>query len=409
VLRLIQLLALLLCMVIGLVVPTMARGTIGNTSLSLDYPRQVNTPVYVGETTQVRYCTNVGSTTIPDNTPQGITSTIQVVGANTILDVNVVLSVTHDRMGDIGLFLSDGKDRITLIDRPNGGNCTGDNLDDNIADDEGALAFENSCSNSSPAYVPGQNYRAGDPASNSLLATYDQRTTGGDWTLNAQDRRNEREGQLRQWCLEFTIPDSTPTPTPSPTSTPVPPSPTPTHTPTEPPLPTNTSTPTPTNTPQFTPTPTATPTITPTPDPGTRSIYLSSTTRQAIAGNCQSFENETALPNNSINEARSTRPLCRGQLFIGAHNLPDDQEDIFRFMVGEGEAGLYRFELDVPDINLSLRLYDDEVNELAASTNPDIQDEAFGLQLEAGTYFVRVYRADEQSSEQNYRLRTILP
>lgn len=139
-------------------------------------------------------------------------------------------------------------------------------------------------------------------------------------------------------------------------------------------------------------------------------MYLSLANRNTIAGNCQSVEDETAFPNNSIGAARQSRPLCTGLPFRGKHNIADDREDIYRLeMTGSGSVTI---NLNVPDINLSLRLYRDENNqavEIAASTNPNTEDESITINLDAGTYFVRVYRPDNNISEQEYVITTTLP
>ena len=429
------------------------------------------------------YCSGAVNSAIPDDNNGGISNSIVITQNDTIVDVNVLLSITHTWVGDLRVRVTDGNNTRTLFNQPGGTlTCNGDNIDDNLADDEAPATqtFQDHCIDGASAYTPGAAYRAGSPPSGSHLSVFDTTDTSGTWTLEVSDLDPGDTGTLNSWCLEFTVAGPTPTATntPLPTNTPTPttthtptatvantstatptattepptftatatvthtpteaPTLTPTHTstavpptatvtrtppskatftpttepsvtatPTEPPIPTNTPTATPTNTPEVPPTSTPTPTITPTPDPDTRYSYGTLMMRGFAAGDCQSVENESLFPNNTIGEARSTRPLCRAQAFQGIHDT-ENREDIFRFVVGTGEAGLYRVALDVPDINLSLRLYDDEVNEVAFSTNPDAQDEQFELDLTPGTYFVRVYRADEVISTQPYIL-TIMP
>lgn len=380
--RFIPFLALLCGMAMVLTVPTMARGTTTPHSLATTAD-----PATVNGGGVLEVCSPLGNTPIPDDNGTGITSVINVGEASQILDLNVRLSITHSFVGDLYISLTNNGTTRYLLDRPWGGNCNGDNLDDIYSDDEATLWIEQDCSYNGPAYIAGESYYSGEESEVDQLAVFDNRSTAGEWVLNVQDRNNNDIGALRQWCVQFTIPGPTPTPT---------------ATPTEPPLPTETPTPTPTSTPNVPPTVTPTPTATRTPNPDTRYMYLSSALRGAITGNCQSVENEEGFPNNTIGEARATRPLCNDRPFQGVHNTADNREDIFRLDIAEGAAGLYRFALDVPDINLSLRLYDTNVEELNASTNPATEDEQFEETLSAGTYFVRIYRADEAISEQPY-------
>lgn len=394
-------LAILVCIVVALTTPTMANGiptaprasSIRHPMNDPIPPASVPASVVLG---MVQYCSAVENFPIPDepdpdSSDAGVTSTISIADEATILDVNVVMSMSHSYMGDIRIFLSDGTDRRLILRRPAGGagsgSCSGNDLDGNIADDEATLSFENNCSDVSPAYNPGGAYLTGDPPSTNALAVYNGRSTARNWTLNVQDGGSGGLGTFESWCLQFTVANGTATPTP-----------------TEPPLPTETPTPTATATLVASATPTATPTITPTPRPDIRYTYLSATLRNAIGGTCQTVEDEVLFPNNTISEARTTRAICREQPFTGKHNTPENREDIFRLDIGDAEAGSYRFDLDVPDINLSLRLYNTEVEELAVSTNPDSQDEGFEVTLLPGSYFVRIYRADEQPSESPYIL-----
>lgn len=386
-------LAMLLCMAAVLAVPTLANN-IPSTPLASEMRPHLNaTPTPIAEVTgqgMVQYCSAVENFPIPDEPDPdsydaGVTSTISIADEATILDVNVVMSVSHTYMGDVRIFLSDGTDRRVILRRPIGGGgpatCSGNDLDDNIADDEAKLSFEDNCSDVSPAYFSGAAYQTGDPASTNALAVYNGRNTANDWTLNIQDGGKGGLGTFRSWCLQFTVATAPATPTP-----------------TEPPLPTETPTPTATTSPVASATPTATPL------PDTQYTYLSAALRNASGGDCHSIEDELLFPNNTIGEARDTRPMCKDRPFTGKHNTPENREDIFRLDIGATQSGSYRFTLDVPDINLSLRLYNTNVDEVAVSTNPDVQDESFEVSLTPGSYFVRVYRVDDNTSEIPYTL-----
>ncbi len=350
-----------------------------------------------GATREVVYCSAIENFPIPDENSTGVTSTIAITDDSVILDVNVVLSVSHDYMGDVRVYLSDGQDDVMVIRRPAGGNgpasCSGNNLDDNIADDEAVPSFEEDCSDVSPAYKPGAAYRTGDPPSNSALAVYDGRTITGDWTLNVQDGGGGGTGTLRSWCLNITVPDESPTPTA-----------------TIPPLPTHTPTATASATPQVPPTQTPTPTPTVTPLPGTQYVYTSLILQRFAARDCMSIEDESLYPNDSIEAALLNPPLCVALALSGTHAIPGEgaaREDIYRLELDHSTA--ITVALDVPDINLNLEVYDSNVVQIGRSANPGSEDESIGLTLTEGTYFVRVYRADATVSGQTYTLTADLP
>lgn len=440
----------------------------------------------------VTYCSDPVNLSIPDNNTSGVNHSIVITQNNTIADVNVVLSITHSWVGDLRVRLTHGSPQITLLNdvvSTNGTNCDGNNINDNVVDDEATDAFENSCSDDpDPAYPPGNAYRGGDPPSNTLLAGYDGTNASGNWILNVSDLRSGDTGVLNLWCLEFTFEDPTPTPTNTtvpptntptrtptrtatvtstsvpptqtpthtatatptrtpthtatatrtatptrtvtptrtatatrtptntPTTTPLPPTFTPTRTPTIPPkatstptkvpLPTNTPTPTATATPEVPPTVTPTPTP---PPPGTQFTYASLIFTRFAALNCQSAEDESVNPNNSVNDAQISPPLCNGQPFRGKHNIVDDREDIYQIEVrGSGNTPV-TVDLDVPNINLNLYLYSSDITEIDASTNSGTQDERISATLAPGTYYLRIYRPDANISQEDYVITTNLP
>lgn len=132
--------------------------------------------------------------------------------------------------------------------------------------------------------------------------------------------------------------------------------------------------------------------------------------RQYAPRNCINTENENLYPNNSADDAILSPPLCVPGTFTGKHDVPGEggvREDIYRIELTG--SGTLRITLDVPDINLNLRLYDENVSEIAFSANPGTQDESLSASVGAGTYFVRVYRSDANISAQPYILTTTFP
>lgn len=413
-LRYTKFLVILLCMAAALAVPTVARGTIVNEISSLtpsDTPDEgVATDSAGGN--QIEVCSGPLNIAIPDNNTTGINHTINVPTSGTIVDANILLSVTHNYVGDLVIRVTKDSNSALLIDRPFFEECSGNDIDDNISDDEASASFEGDCQSGgggTQAYTPGASYYSLEENDNPL-EIFDSMNSNGNWTINVQDRSRNTAGALQRWCVQLTLsePPATPTNTPVPTSTPT--TAPPTATATKEPLPTNTPTPTATNTPEVPPTVTPTFTPTNTPQPGTQYVYAPLALRNYTPRNCLSVENEAQHPNNSVDDASASPPLCTPGTFTGKHDTAGDggaREDIYRVVVER--SGLLQVALDVPDINLNLRLYDANLAEIAFSANPGTQDESVSIPVATGIYFVRVYRSDANTSTQNYVLTTTVP
>lgn len=455
---------------------------------SLQSENRISQPEMGGDT--ITRCSGPINLAIPDGNAGGVSNNITITDTRIIVDANIIMSISHSYVGDLRVQVTDGDHLRTLFDEPDNGFCNGNNLDDNIADDEASQSFQNNCNSGgggAQAYTAGAAYRAGDPPSNTLLSVYDGTSAAGTWTLNVRDLDSGESGTFNSWCVQLEVGDPTPTPTNTPTNTPIPPTNTPTntsvpptntatntpvpptntptntpeaptHTPTNtevPPTFTPTRTPSPTRTPTNTrtptrtpeptathtgtavpptvtntptatkeplptrtPTPTATntpdvpPTVTPTPTqapPGTRYIFAPLALRNYTPRFCQSIENEAQFPNNDVGDAENSPPLCNGQAFRGKHNLGNDREDIYLLKVETTGSIPVTINLDVPDINLNLYLYDNSLAEIGRSTNLGTQDELISQTLAPGNYFVRVYRTDSNISQQDYVITTNVP
>ncbi len=214
----------------------------------------------------VTYCSTFAPIPIPDASGP-VTGTLTIADAETILDLNVILTATHTWVGDLSFVLSNGTINADILNRPgvpaSTFGCSGDNYSNLILDDEGdAGDVENLCG-ANPVNVPGSRYISGDPPNPIYLSGYDGGSTAGTWTIAASDAAGGDTGTFEQFCLEFVVPGNTPTPT----TTPDPHTPTPTAT-GEPGTPTPTATET-GSTPTATPSPTAT-----TPPSSESKLYL---------------------------------------------------------------------------------------------------------------------------------------
>jgi len=141
---------------------------------------------------------------IPDGTPAGTNSVINVPSTLMIDDLDIGFTVTHPWAGDVRATLNHGATTIAIFDRPGVPattfGCNGDNPDI-ILDDEGTDgAVETSCVNDpGPAYTPGGRY-----VPNELLTTFDGIDAMGDWTLNISDNALPDPGTLDSWSLMIT-------------------------------------------------------------------------------------------------------------------------------------------------------------------------------------------------------------
>jgi hypothetical protein len=107
-------------------------------------------------------------TPIPDNTPAGVTSTIDVPDAGTVFSAQVTLDITHTYRGDLKVVLAHDGRTVTLHDQ------TG-SYEDDLKVTVDAAAFAGS-------------------------------TLAGAWTLTVSDNASQDTGTLDGWSLEIVTP-----------------------------------------------------------------------------------------------------------------------------------------------------------------------------------------------------------
>ncbi len=202
----------------------------------------------------VTYCSSFAPILIPDG-GLPVTGTISIPDTRTILDMNVVLTATHHRVGDLNVSLSNGTTPLTLVDRPgvpeSQYGCEENHYYGLILDDEGHSGeVETLCNPQTPTNGEGSRYIVGDPPNPAAFTAYDGSSAAGTWTITASDEieggTGLEVGFLEGFCLNLLVQGTTATPVAS-----VTPSAT---------IPTGTRTSTPTGTPPtLTPTPSVTP------------------------------------------------------------------------------------------------------------------------------------------------------
>ena len=124
------------------------------------------------------------------------------------MDLDVLVQISHTWVGDLEVMLTKvGGPSVVLLDRPGlqpplppPGSCCGcsGNDVDAIFFDYGALDAETQCDNS-PA-IHGL-VIAGDPADNTLMASFTGEDFCGTWELRATDGAGADTGSLLEWCL----------------------------------------------------------------------------------------------------------------------------------------------------------------------------------------------------------------
>ena len=144
------------------------------------------------------YC-SAPNLAIPDNTPTGVADTLPIVIPDTLLDLNVAVTVHHTYVGDLVLILEHQETgtSVTLIDRPGvpGGayGCSGNDMEA-LLDDEAKSPVETECAPAVPTILGA--FRPNDP-----LANFDGQSLSGTWKLTISDRASYDTGLLVEWCL----------------------------------------------------------------------------------------------------------------------------------------------------------------------------------------------------------------
>jgi Proprotein convertase P-domain len=135
--------------------------------------------------------------TLPDGDPNGVTDTIELSADGQIVDVDVMLHVSHAWVGDIQAVLTHGATTRTLVDRPGVPattyGCQFQDIDATL-DDEGMGPIEQTCHETAPSI-------AGALIPNESLSALDGQEMSGAWTLRVADLEAQLDGTLVEWCL----------------------------------------------------------------------------------------------------------------------------------------------------------------------------------------------------------------
>jgi len=163
----------------------------------------------------VLFCDSLSSSrSIPDNNINGINDRITIDDPRQIVDIDVMLNISHTWVGDLVVDLTQEEtgEAVKLLNRPgragSGPGCGNDNVRA-ILDDEISSPAENKCA-SSPAAISGI-YIPNQP-----LSWFDGLSMSGSWRLNVSDRSASSTGSLNHWCIMASISENPEPPTPTP-------------------------------------------------------------------------------------------------------------------------------------------------------------------------------------------------
>ena len=125
---------------------------------------------------------------IPDNNAAGVSSTVNVVSAGTIFDIDVGVTLTHTFDSDLTIKLI-GPDATTVVlAAGNGG--SGDNFTGTLFDDGAATAI-----------TAGAAPFTGDFRPQQALSAFSGKAAAGDWTLKVIDGAAGDAGVLQTWSM----------------------------------------------------------------------------------------------------------------------------------------------------------------------------------------------------------------
>ena len=131
---------------------------------------------------------------IPDQS--SASSVITVANSGRVLDVNLLLNLSHTYDADLVLTLSHGGTTVILSNR-NGGSGGADYAD-TLFDDSAYTAI-----NDGYAYAP----YTGPFRPEQALSAFNDQDIAGDWILTATDMEYEDTGTINHWSLMAEVPE----------------------------------------------------------------------------------------------------------------------------------------------------------------------------------------------------------
>ncbi len=151
---------------------------------------------YYGFTTTAGTVILVDSTdpplAIPDNTSTGVSSTVVALSPYDVIDINVLINITHTYAGDLDLFLIGPDGSSVELSSDNGG--SGDNFTDTLFDDEAATSVTAGIAPFTGSFRPEQ-----------PLSAFNGQPASGAWIFKAVDDAGADTGTIDGWQLQLTV------------------------------------------------------------------------------------------------------------------------------------------------------------------------------------------------------------
>lgn len=149
----------------------------------------------------IEFCSNT-TVSIPDNEPIATSQTLSISDMGKITDLDIILDVTHEHIGELSFYLEHEGTSVTLFEQPghpaSSKGCLGQDISKLTIDDDGSKSLEDDCLILKPAYNNSKSYQPAD-----LLSNFDN--INGDWILTFSDSHDYSKvsGTVNQWCLKY--------------------------------------------------------------------------------------------------------------------------------------------------------------------------------------------------------------
>jgi len=129
---------------------------------------------------------------IPDNTPAGVASTVVATSLYDVIDVNVLVNITHTYTGDLDLFLIGPDGTSVELSSDNG--SSGNNFTNTLFDDDAATSVTSGTAPFTGSYQPEQ-----------PLSVLNGLPASGSWVFKAVDDAGIDTGTIDSWQLQLTV------------------------------------------------------------------------------------------------------------------------------------------------------------------------------------------------------------
>ena len=146
----------------------------------------------VGNILSLDECSVTTPVAIPDF--QNTYNEINAVASGEIMDVNVLIDITHPRTGELRIMLKGPDETTIMLSDRNGG--SGDNYTNTVFDDQAFVPI----TEGTPPYT-------GHFRPQMALEAFNGKPITGVWQLRVNDSGSGNTGTLNNWCVQFLLSD----------------------------------------------------------------------------------------------------------------------------------------------------------------------------------------------------------